>query len=1387
MSVPGGEESGEDLAGALADARAAGDDAPQRSEGEAARVERAAAALERAWGADPAEVERALADVRAGTESAGDASLPAGYEDLGEIGRGGSGVVHRARQRALDREVAVKVLKGGEFLFGGALARFAREARALARLRHPGVVSIHEVGEERGRLWYAMDLVEGRSLAERLREGPIAPRAAARLLADVADAVAYVHDHGLVHRDLKPANILLDANGTPFVGDFGLALELGADDGLTLTGQVVGTPAYMSPEQARGDLAAVGPATDVYALGAVLYECLTGRRPFQGLSPAEQVYAAIHREPVAPRSLDPAVPEEVERVCLQALRKDPADRYASAAALRDDLHRFATGEPVAARPVSRLRRLREVARRRATLVAWSVAGALALVAAWGLLRPTARRVSEALVEAADEALARGDGTGAARLYDRAIVAAGAQASPDLLDHRARAHVLEARALWGSGHAAEAATLMRSELADGEARTQRLWREADWRTRSPGPARWDLGGDVRWELGTARGLEGSKQASIAAFTEALRDYASDFDRDGASVGDRVARTLREASPAVAERAAQVQLGALLERQPFEQPLARLAPVTPTTPRIVGMFLDLAGTRANFPAGNLLPARRFARGTAVAPLLPAFASVAKDPARTPWARLAAAALLAEADDLPLFVRLWESFPTQAPVPALDPDSVVEDRQSLEGLDADEAQRARERLALRTWRHAAQAPPLRTPGGDEPGAWVAKWLESRTGMARPADPDAAARALESMRSAPAWKPLAQALTGRALEAPPDTGTLLHDWKEKTSLQRLRTQSLLRLLAPPGVRVPAPSDEFDDAAWAEWVRVFHPTSGRMRLAFARLVFDPVRGWEVVASSATDELREDRSSHVHVEAPAPPRFAPVVVVTPPGWGAPHASPARSGFDFDARMEVTARGDEVRLGAVREWAEGPGWRNSSGPNSYLAPAESVFSPECLSLGWGSPDPGRNTLHLFVTEPLEGGASLPTTADDWRRRIARDLERLARRGDEFTAAGDDVARSRFLSDWGGEIRALGQLATRVSVPEAAGALRRIADAIAWAWPRPPEHAWGWSWEHAFVLWGRVLARDEVLLTDPALLPKIASVGASNMDVLEARAWGRALCVERDPRVRAVATARLERLEVPPDVAGDLLDAERGGGPAIPASLRAKTTGDRIEDHSTWGQLVHAAPYTVVAALLLLLAAVWTARWTWPARPTWTRLAPAAGMVAVGVAMDAYDLFIEGVDVLPDVTGWALAALGARSLAVGIRGRLARGPGRCFALAACLTAAAWIAPPIAILEALRVTAIAVGIALLPTLADGLRGRSGPEGPRLRFRFPFVLFYGLPMGAALALAWVSLFVRDLGVRVSSDLATAAMVAIGISVLFVLVSLHAAARVRAGWMRLR
>lgn len=271
------------------------------------------------------------------------------YELVAEIGRGGMGIVYRALQKSLGRTVALKMLLRRDLATPADLARFRSEAEAAARLDHAGIVSIFEVGEHDGHPFYSMQLVEGTTLAKRLAAGPLPPREAAALLAQVADAVQAAHDRGVLHRDLKPSNILIDASGAPRVSDFGLAKRLEDEMSMTHTGAILGTPCYMSPEQAAGSRGDVGPASDVWSLGAILYQMLTGRPPFQAGGAMDTLLAVLESDPPLPRSLAPGVDRDLELIALKSLQK-PADlRYASAAALAADLRGFLAGEPVAAR------------------------------------------------------------------------------------------------------------------------------------------------------------------------------------------------------------------------------------------------------------------------------------------------------------------------------------------------------------------------------------------------------------------------------------------------------------------------------------------------------------------------------------------------------------------------------------------------------------------------------------------------------------------------------------------------------------------------------------------------------------------------------------------------------------------------------------------------------------------------------------------------------------------------------------------------------------------------------------------------------------------------------------------------------------------------------
>jgi WD40 repeat protein len=289
-----------------------------------------------------------------------------GYEVLGVLGQGAMGVVYHARQVALDRPVALKMILAGEYAGAVARDRFHAEAEAVARLQHANVVQIYETGEHAGRPYLVLEFVDGGSLAQRLQHTPQPPRAAAELLETLARAVQAAHRKGVVHRDLKPANILLTADGTPKVTDFGLAKRVDANPGQSESGTVVGTPSYMAPEQAEGR---GGPAADVYALGAILYEALTGRPPFKAATALETLEQVRRQEPVPPRRLEPQVPRDLETICLKCLEKDPRRRYAGAAALADDLAAFLDGRPIRARPAGAWEHAVKWARRRPAVAA----------------------------------------------------------------------------------------------------------------------------------------------------------------------------------------------------------------------------------------------------------------------------------------------------------------------------------------------------------------------------------------------------------------------------------------------------------------------------------------------------------------------------------------------------------------------------------------------------------------------------------------------------------------------------------------------------------------------------------------------------------------------------------------------------------------------------------------------------------------------------------------------------------------------------------------------------------------------------------------------------------------------------------------------------------
>jgi eukaryotic-like serine/threonine-protein kinase len=304
-----------------------------------------------------------------------------GYDILKRLGEGGMGVVYKARHQGLKRLVALKMIRGGSQARADLLSRFRVEAEAVARLRHPNIIQIYDIGEAAGLPFVALELLDGGGLDDRLAGTPQPGNQAAELMVTLARAVHVAHEAGIVHRDLKPTNVLYTSDGVPKVTDFGLAKRIDSDDGQTETGQIMGSPSYMAPEQARGHSRYVGPSADVYALGAILYEMLTGRPPFKGETPMETVRQVLDDDPVTPSRLVPRVPRDLETVCLKCLHKDTAKRYASAQALADDLERHLRGEPILARRTGVVERAAKWTRRRPLAAASRTLAALLVVGA----------------------------------------------------------------------------------------------------------------------------------------------------------------------------------------------------------------------------------------------------------------------------------------------------------------------------------------------------------------------------------------------------------------------------------------------------------------------------------------------------------------------------------------------------------------------------------------------------------------------------------------------------------------------------------------------------------------------------------------------------------------------------------------------------------------------------------------------------------------------------------------------------------------------------------------------------------------------------------------------------------------------------------------------
>jgi N-acetylneuraminic acid mutarotase len=317
------------------------------------------------------------------------------YDLLQEIARGGMGVVYKARQISLNRVVAVKMILAGQLASPADIQRFLAEAEAAANLQHPNIVAIHEIGQHEGQHYFSMDFVEGKNLAEiagQCRTSSVeGARRATGYVKTIAEAIEYAHQQGTLHRDLKPSNILIDQFNQPRITDFGLAKRVKSDSDLTISGQIIGSPNFMPPEQAAGRRSEISPCSDIYSLGALLYFLLTGKPPFQGETIHDTLAQVLNAEPKSPRGLNPAIPRDLDTICVKCLEKSPARRYASAKALADDLARYLRGEPVMARPISRPQKLLRMAGRHRLTA--SLGLALLVLLVWVAVLASRRAVS----------------------------------------------------------------------------------------------------------------------------------------------------------------------------------------------------------------------------------------------------------------------------------------------------------------------------------------------------------------------------------------------------------------------------------------------------------------------------------------------------------------------------------------------------------------------------------------------------------------------------------------------------------------------------------------------------------------------------------------------------------------------------------------------------------------------------------------------------------------------------------------------------------------------------------------------------------------------------------------------------------------------------------
>ncbi len=912
--------------------------------------------------------------------------LPADYELLGELGQGGMGIVYRARQRSLDREVAVKVLRPGEQLFGGAIRRFRREAQSLARLRHPHVVAVHEVGEVEGAVFFSMDLIEGGSLAERLARERLTPAFALRLLQQVTSAIAYTHSKGIVHRDLKPANVLLDREDNAFVVDFGLARVIG-QGAVTATGAIVGTPDYMSPEQARGETEAIGEPTDIYSLGAILYECLTGRTPFAGRGLVERIHAVVHEDPKPPRKLERRVPDDLERICLKAMAKEPERRYGTARALLEDLERFEQGRAVRARRPSLAYRARRLVRRR-----WIELGLGLSVALCLFLFARLWLEGDPLASRARQMLAAGELERAAVFFEAAL---GEARDPgerqavvgkciDLLLEEARSRELRGQ---------PAAALAALERFEGWALDEEIWNAFV-------PHGWPAKRlELLWALGRLRLGTGDEPAALASFEALLEsDPEGPETRPSGSLGKGY-YTENPMVPGLVQHftSSRAVLEGLLEGLPLLEPdhpdqdaaglLFATCLTYPGKWRVpeADWTLDELGIAwaALLPHLYRIAASRLDLLDRVAPaphprLLDALAAIAEDQRADPRWRDRSLELLAELTDAPPRLsplgQAWSSPGGGLPI------RVVAALDALRQGGPVEQESALERWLVE---HTGFAPP--GTAAERSAAWRS-WLA-------PGDPG---EHQEQIR-----RSLGTAL---GLEPNPTPGVLfnlLHaelasaaEAGDRPGLRAFRAHQLLTLATPSGRTAPPWRSGDDPAAdlLDRWLEVFPGIHGEPHwLRFAHLSIDPTDGALELLSQLVEPLRLRPSRELSVPSRSNRRVRVGFLLGSPGLanGLYPGATRELGCEQDAHLTLHFQADALFLKSTR--VRHTGWssatttripaRDGDGPATDVRLIQAV-RPNAQEDG---------TAHVtLVCVERKGERPVPWSVGEWAERFPGEL-------------------------------------------------------------------------------------------------------------------------------------------------------------------------------------------------------------------------------------------------------------------------------------------------------------------------------------------------------------------------------------------------------------